>query len=162
MRGRKPSSRSTSPLSALPTITGPPAPLRSRPHAAQDQRAHDPLAEFGLLDQQIAQPPRRNDQRLDRLFRHPVDQRRAARQLRQLAHERARPVGHDQLRTAISATVRYIDLAGEQDESSRRDLAGGKDLDARRICSEFPKPGNPANFRRLQYREHLVVSSFEK
>ena len=58
--------------------------------------------------------------------------------------------------------VRYIDLAGEEDESSRRDFAGGKDLGARRIRSEFPKPGNPANFRRLQYREHLVVSSFEK
>ena len=70
-------------------------------------------------------------------------------------------MGHDQLRTAISATVRYINVSREKDESSRRDFAGGKNLDARRIRSEFPKPGNPANFRRLQYREHLVVSSFE-
>ena len=64
--------------------------------AAQDQRAHDPLAEFGLLDQQIAQPRRRNDQRFDGLHcATAVDQRGPAGQLRQLAHEGAGPVGYD-------------------------------------------------------------------
>ena len=33
---------------------------------AQDQGAHDALAELGLFDHQIAQPPRRDDERLDR------------------------------------------------------------------------------------------------
>jgi hypothetical protein len=31
---------------------------------AQDQRAHDALAELGLFDHQIPQPPRRDDERL--------------------------------------------------------------------------------------------------
>ena len=44
---------------------------------AQDQGAHDALAELGLFDQQIAQPARRNDDRLDRFRGNGVDQGRA-------------------------------------------------------------------------------------
>ena len=36
-----------------------------QPHTAQDQRPHDAFAEIGLFDHQIAQPPRRHDQRFD-------------------------------------------------------------------------------------------------
>ena len=45
--------------------------------AAQDQGAHDVLAEFRLFDHQIAQPPRRNDDRLNRFRGNSVDQGRA-------------------------------------------------------------------------------------
>ena len=55
-----------------------------QPDAAQDQGPHDPLAELGFLDQQIAQPARRNHQDFDGLSRHTVDQRRPTRQLRQV------------------------------------------------------------------------------
>ena len=64
---------------------------------AQDQGAHDALAQFGLFHHQIAQPARRNDERLDRLLGVGVDQGRPVGQLRKLAHERARAMGHDQL-----------------------------------------------------------------
>ena len=43
-------------------------------HAAQDQRAHDPLAELGFRDQQGAKPVLRNDQGLHRLCRDGVRQ----------------------------------------------------------------------------------------
>ena len=43
---------------------------------AQDQGAHDALAEFCFFDHQIAQPMRRNDDRLDRLRGNGVDQGR--------------------------------------------------------------------------------------
>ena len=43
----------------------------------QDQGAHDALAEFCFFDHQIAQPMRRNDDRLDRLRGNGVDQGRA-------------------------------------------------------------------------------------
>ena len=41
---------------------------------AQDQGAHDALAELGLFDHQIAQPARRDDDRLDRFRGDSVDQ----------------------------------------------------------------------------------------
>ena len=65
-------------------------------HAAQDQRAHDALAELGLGDEQRAQLRRRDDDDVDRLARDGVDQGRTAAKLRQLTHETAGLVGHDQ------------------------------------------------------------------
>ena len=47
--------------------------------AAQDQGAHDALAQFGLFHQKIAQPARRNDECLDRLLGVGIDQGWAAR-----------------------------------------------------------------------------------
>ncbi len=77
-------------------MIGPPAPVSEQAHAAQDQRAHDALAELGLGDEQGAQLRRRDDDDLDRLARDGVDQRRTAAKLRQLTHEAAGLVGHDQ------------------------------------------------------------------
>jgi hypothetical protein len=45
---------------------------------SNDERAHDPLAEVGLGDQQGPQPLRGNEQRLDIALGDAVDQRRAA------------------------------------------------------------------------------------
>ena len=75
-------------------MTGP-APRFDQADAAQDQRAHDPLAELGLGDQQGAQPVGRDRDRLDVGQRLRVDQRRPARQLGELAHEIAALVGDD-------------------------------------------------------------------
>jgi len=50
--------------------------------APQDQGAHDPFAELRLFDQEVAQSPRRDDQRLDRFDGDRVDQGRAAGELR--------------------------------------------------------------------------------
>ena len=61
-----------------------------QPDAAQDQGAHDPLAELGFRDQQRAQPVRRDDQSLDRSVRVGIDQDGPARELSELAHERRR------------------------------------------------------------------------
>ena len=66
--------------------------------ATQDQGAHDPLPQLCLRDQQCPQLVRRDDQGLHRSLRVGIDQRRSARQLRQFAHEGARPVSDDWLR----------------------------------------------------------------
>ena len=50
---------------------------RQQADAAQDQGAHDALAELRLFHHQIAQPPRRNDDRLCRFRGNGVDQGRA-------------------------------------------------------------------------------------
>jgi hypothetical protein len=91
---------------------------------AQNQGTHDVLAELGLFDHQIAQPPRRDDERLDRLSGDSVNQRRAAGQLRQLTHERSRTMRNDQLRMSFPAALRDIDPAFLNDERAWRDLAG--------------------------------------
>ncbi len=54
---------------------------------AQDQRAHDALAELGLGDQQRAQFLRRDQQRLDVALGMAVDQRDAAGELADLGQK---------------------------------------------------------------------------
>ena len=113
--GQETLSRSTSPLSAWPTITGPPAPGLQQADAAQDQRAHDALAQLGLRHQQRAQAFRRDDQGFHRALRVGIDQRRPARQLRQLAHERAGPMRDDELAAPGLIVLRDLDFAGQDD-----------------------------------------------
>ena len=62
---------------------------------AQDQRAHDALAELGLGDQQRAQLLRRDQQRLDVALGMAVDQREAAGKLADLGEELPRPLVDD-------------------------------------------------------------------
>ena len=62
---------------------------------AQDQRAHDALAEFGFGDQQRAQLIRRDQQRLDIALGMAVDQREAAGKLADLGEKLPRPLIDD-------------------------------------------------------------------
>ena len=112
-----------------------------QPDAAQDQRAHDALAELGLLHHQVAQPLRADDQRLDRLERLGIDQRGAGRELRQLADELARPVRDDGLAPAEPAILGDLDLARQDDDQAGRDLAGPDDVLARGIGTRPRRSG---------------------
>ena len=56
-------------------------------YAAQDESAHDALAELGFRDEQRAKSVRRDHQRLDGTDRMRIDQARPPRKLGQLAHE---------------------------------------------------------------------------
>ena len=132
-----------------------------QPDAAQDQRAHDALAELGLRDQQRPQPVRRDDQRLDRSLRVRVDQRRPARQLRQLAHERAGAVGDDRLAAARLVVLGDVDLAGQDDDQAGADLADRGQRLARAIGADLAEPAHALDLRRLQRREHLVASGVD-
>ena len=86
-------------------------------HAAQDQRAHDALAELGLGNEQGAQLRRRNDDDLDRLACDGVDQGRTAAKLRQLAHEASGLMGHDQ-RALAAVRLKDVDLPREDNHQS--------------------------------------------
>jgi hypothetical protein len=61
--------------------------------AAQNEGAHDPLAEFRLGDQQCPQSIWRDDQGLDGFARARIRQRRSPAELRQLAQELASATG---------------------------------------------------------------------
>ena len=62
---------------------------------AQDQRAHDPLAEFGFGHQQRAQLIGRDQKRLDIAVGMAIDQREAAGKLANLGEELPRPLIDD-------------------------------------------------------------------
>jgi hypothetical protein len=79
--------------------------------AAQDQSAHDALAELGLRHQHGPQPLGWDGERFYRAFRVGVDQRRAPRQLRQLAHECTGLVSNYELTAAGMATLGDVDCA---------------------------------------------------
>src|SRR3954469_10069219 len=65
---------------------------------AQNQGAHDALAEVCLLHHQVAQSIGGNDQRVDRLARLNVNKGGASRKLREFARELSRTMGDDRLR----------------------------------------------------------------
>jgi hypothetical protein len=58
-------------------------------------------------------------------------------------------MGHEQLGVAIDAPLRYVDMAGEENERPRRNLTSGENVSAGRVGPPFAKPRNAANFRRL-------------
>jgi hypothetical protein len=64
-------------------------------YPTQDQRAHNALPKLCLADQQCAQSVRRDDQGFDLFLRVRIDESGSARKLRQLAHERSRPMGNN-------------------------------------------------------------------
>jgi len=128
--------------------------------AAEDQGAHNAFAQLGLFHQEIAQPARRNEEGLDRLLGVGIDQRRAARQLGKLAHERARTVLYDELGVSRPSAVSDLDPACQNDKGAWRDFAGRDDAVARRIGFELTKPPQPADLRLLQHGEHLIASGF--
>src|SRR5262245_50806681 len=78
-------------------------PTRAGVHEAeapQNQRAHDPLADLGLRDDERSKLFRRNDKRLHVGDRVRIDQRRLARQLADLGGEIPGPELDDRADTA--------------------------------------------------------------
>src|SRR5205814_5274368 len=129
---------------------------------AQDQGAHDALAELGLFDHQIPQPPRRDNERLGGFGGNGIDQRRAAGQLRKLAHERARTMPHDRLGMSLPATLRNVDPAPQDEESARRNLAGRNHALPGHIGFALTEPFQPLDLFRLQHRKDLLASGFDQ
>ena len=115
-------------------ITGPRAGL-DQADPPQDQRAHDPLAQLGLGDEQRAQPLRRDHHRLDIGQRIGVDQRRPPRKLRQLAHERAALMGNDVGPPVGLVMLADLDLAVEDQDEAQAGLAD---------CCQAPPPDQTA------------------
>ena len=78
---------------------------------AQDQGAHDAFANVGLGDEQRAEAVRRDDHGLNVRQRIDVNQRRTARQLRELSHEGAATVDRDMCAFPAVTRTRYLQLA---------------------------------------------------
>ena len=91
---------------------------------AQDQRAHDALAEIGFRDQQRAQPLRRDQQGLDLAFRMAIDQRDAAGELADFGKELARPLIDHRRDMTEAVALGDGDMAGQDHEHAGPGLAG--------------------------------------
>jgi len=129
-----------------------------QPDPAQNQRTHDVLAELRFGDEQCAQLSGRDDERFDLLLRMGVDERRSACELRQLAHEGSRPMGHD-----VAAATRFIVLSdihpsGQDDRETWTDMADLHERLAGTISADLAETAHALDIRRLQNRKHLVAA----
>ena len=124
--------------------------------AAQDERAHDALPQLGFRHQNVADPERRNHERLGRLRRARVDQRRTTGELRELAHERARAVRDDRVIAIEHVVLGDRDLSAQNDEHARTDLAGRQQSFARPVGPRLAETPQPLDLRELQGGKHLL------
>ena len=131
---------------------------RCRRHPAQDQGAHDPLAQLGFGDQQGAQPVGRDQHRLDRRPGEGVDERRAAGELGELAHERAGDIGDEDAPMSQPVALGDLDLARDDQRQAVPGLADPDQRLAGRIGARRPEAAQPLDLGRLQDRKHLLAA----
>ena len=148
------------PFRCVRSDIGPATPLYKQCNATQDQRAHDPLTQFGLGDQQRPHPVGREDQRLDRLGNDAVAERRPAGELRQFANERAGAEFVKVLALAVGVVAVNVNLAAENDGEAEADFANGRQRVARREAAYSPTEG-ALDIRRVEMREDLVASRLD-
>jgi hypothetical protein len=107
-----------------------------QPDAAQDQRAHDPLAEVGLGDDQRAQLLGWNQQRLGVDVGVVVDERRASRELADLGGELPGALAHDRRDVPQPVALAGGHAAGQHDETAGSALAGANEPLAAREATQ--------------------------
>ena len=129
---------------------------------AQDQRAHDALAEIGFGDQQRAQPLRRNQQRLDVALGVAVDQRDAAGELADLGEKLAGPLIDHRRDVAEAVALGDRDMARQHDEHAGPGLAGLEQRLAVLEAAQFAEPAHARDFVRRQRRKGLLVARKRK
>ena len=127
-------------------------------HAAQDQRAHDLLAECRFGDQQIMNLLAGDEQRLDCIDARCVHERGPAGKLTQLAGERAGAmVDHGHV-VAMTVAAGDTNRAGEHEQDAGREFAGFEDSGPAANCWRVPKR-TPVRFRRLTRREKPAANA---
>ena len=147
-----------SPSDAGPISTAPPVAALDQIDPAQDQRAHDALAEFGLRDQQRAQLIRRNQQRFDVALGMAVDQREAAGKLADLGEKLPRPLVDDRGDMAKAVALGDRDGARQHHEHAGADLAGLEQGFAVPVGAKLPEPAHPLDFGMRERRKCLLMA----
>ena len=122
---------------------------------AQDQRAHDPLAQVGLCNQQGAHAIGRNRDQLHVGQRGRVDQVRTARKLRQLAHEIAALVSDD-VGALATVVLGDLDLARQHQLEADTLVAEVRHRLSCSVRTAFAETRDANQLRVRKAREHLV------
>ena len=123
---------------------------------AQDQRAHDALAEIGFGDQQRAQSLRRNQERFDVALGMAVDQRDAAGELADLGEKLPRPLVDHRRDVAEAVALGDRDMAGQHHEHAGPGLAGFEQHFAVLVTAQLAEPAHARDFLRRQRRKGLL------
>src|SRR5471032_1263234 len=127
-------------------------------HAAQDQRAHDALAQLGLGHQQRAQRFGRHHQHLDGADGLAVAQRRPARQLRHLAAELAGAVLGDRRGVAQAVVAADRDAPLQHQHQAEAGHAGLEQRLAVLEMAHVAEAQHALDVSRRQHRKHLVAA----
>ena len=126
--------------------------------AAQDQRAHDALAELRLGHQQAAQRLGLDHQRLDVAFGVAVDQGGASGQRADLGQELAGTLIDDGRDVAEAVALGDRHVAADDDEHAAAEVAGLEQGLAIAVAVDRTEPPQPLDFQCRQHREHLIVA----
>jgi hypothetical protein len=125
---------------------------------AQDQRAHDALAEIGFGHQQRPQALRRDQERFDIALGMAIDQRDAARELADFSDKLPRPLIDHGRDVAEAVALRDRDMAGQQHKHAWSGFAGLEKLFAVFVMTLLAKPAHAGDFLRRQRRECLLMT----
>ena len=130
--------------------------------AAQDQRAHDALAQIGFGDDQRAQLIRRNQKRLDLIVRLSVHHRLPPGKLRNLGEKLAATSAgerHDMTKPVAQARAHG---ALQHDEHPRARLAGGQQTLACCVATHRAEAADARDFGFRELREQLLAAAGER
>ena len=130
--------------------------------AAQDQRAHDLLAEIGFGDQQRAQLLRDDEERLDRAGRDAVRERAPARELPDFARESSGGELGDEQIVPVPVAAGDAQRAREHDEHARASLPGLEQTLAVRVAARRAEAAQARDLLVREDREHLRAARFER
>lgn len=130
-------------------------------HAAQDQGAHDALAQFGLRDQEHAQRLGRQRQHVERADGDGVFHRRAAGQLPFLAAELAGAEQRHRLVHAEAVVAPQQQFAGQDEQHGWRALAGLEHGVAVAVVARLAELPHMAQVIIAEDRKDLVAALLE-
>ena len=128
---------------------------------AQDQRAHDALAQFGLGHHQRAQRFGIDDERIDVAHRVAVHQRRPARQLRHFGRELARPDFGDRRAVAHAVVTADGDAPRQHHQHAEGSAARLEQHLAVAPLAPRAETVQTLDFGRAQHRENLVTARLD-
>lgn len=129
---------------------------------AQDQRAHDPLAELGFGDQQRTLARGRDQQGHDVGLGARIDQRRAAGELTDLRQEFAWPLLDDRQHMTQAVAPADSDSARYQDEHAEADFSSLEQQRSLGITLHSTEPANPVDLLQSELGKHLLAARVDR
>ena len=127
-------------------------------HTAQNQSAHNALAQIGFRDKQRTEFVRRDQQRLHIAFGGRVHERATARELSDLGQELPRPPIDHRRDMTHAIALGNADMPRQDDKHARADFAGLEQPRAVLILADLAEPAYAPNLLIRQLRKRLFES----
>jgi hypothetical protein len=131
-------------------------------HAPQNQRAHDALAQFGLGDDQRAQLVRRNQQSVDRVDSHAVDQRGPTGQLTDFSEKMLGAMFCNQNFAPDAIALVNLHAPTQHHKHAWAGVAGFEQQLTGFPVAHFAESAQTIDFRAGEFGEHLMHARRER